>query len=148
MQCAAPLIAVGQPRREERNLWVFFNFGNWEERNEKACPFQIQSMMSGSSGNFLITSMLLSVSVRDNGNGKKFNTTTALFLWKVAPTLQGPAQDIYLPEAQRKNFSPARSMRNWQYPSKNALFSNSGSWNPESKNPCYLVQDQQEARVC
>lgn len=40
--------------------------------------------------------------IRERGNGKEFINTTALSFWKVTPTLQEPAEHVYLPEGHPK----------------------------------------------
>lgn len=47
--------------------------------------------------------------IRERGNGKEFITTTALSFWKVAPTLQEPAQHVYLLEGDPKSSQRKRT---------------------------------------
>lgn len=51
--------------------------------------------------------------IMERGNGKELNITTTLSLWKVAPTLQEPAQHAYLPGHPKISEGASQQLRVW-----------------------------------
>lgn len=91
--------------------------------------------------------------IRERGSGKVFYHHCLILLKSSSHSPRTSTAYLFIRRSpknlsKKDNFSAAKSMRNLQCPSKNVLFSNSESWSPESRNPCYLTQNQQEASVC